>query len=62
MLSSDLRGAVAFAIEHSMAKDAADRERIKAERLREALRANLRRRKAKPGPTAGSVNGESEKA
>ncbi len=31
-----------------MAKDAADKERIKAERLREALRANLRRRKA-PG-------------
>ncbi len=29
-----------------MAKDAADKERIKAERLREALRANLRRRKA----------------
>lgn len=28
-----------------MAKDAADKERIKAERLREALRANLRRRK-----------------
>lgn len=32
----------------TMAKDVADRERIKAERLREALRANLRRRKA-PG-------------
>ena len=31
-----------------MAKDAKDKERIKAERLREALRANLRRRKAKP--------------
>jgi uncharacterized ParB-like nuclease family protein len=30
----------------TMAKDAADKERIKAERLREALRANLRRRKA----------------
>lgn len=29
----------------NMAKDAADKERIKAERLREALRANLRRRK-----------------
>jgi hypothetical protein len=29
-----------------MVKDAADKERIKAERLREALRANLRRRKA----------------
>jgi hypothetical protein len=28
-----------------MAKDAADKDRIKAERLREALRANLRRRK-----------------
>jgi hypothetical protein len=34
-----------------MAKDAADKERIKAERLREALRANLRRRKA-PGRVA----------
>jgi hypothetical protein len=33
-----------------MAKDMADKERIKAERLREALRANLRRRKAKPDP------------
>ena len=33
-----------------MAKDAADKDRIKAERLREALRANLRRRKAKPEP------------
>jgi hypothetical protein len=32
----------------TMAKDAADKERIKAERLREALRANLRRRKT-PG-------------
>jgi hypothetical protein len=31
-----------------LAKDAEDKERIKAERLREALRANLRRRKAKP--------------
>ena len=31
-----------------LAKDAQDKERIKAERLREALRANLRRRKAKP--------------
>ncbi len=30
----------------NMAKDAADKERIKAERLGEALRANLRRRKA----------------
>ena len=30
------------------AQDAQDKERIKAERLREALRANLRRRKAKP--------------
>ncbi len=44
-----------------MAKDAADKERIKAERLREALRANLRRRKAKPEPTAGNVTGVSEK-
>lgn len=33
-----------------MTKDAADKDRIKAERLREALRANLRRRKAKPEP------------
>jgi alkylated DNA nucleotide flippase Atl1 len=37
-----------------MAKDAEDKERIKAERLREALRANLRRRKGQgvkhPGP------------
>jgi hypothetical protein len=32
----------------ALAKDAEDKERIKAERLREALRANLRRRKAKP--------------
>ena len=31
-----------------MAKDAEDKERIKAERLRAALRANLRRRKASP--------------
>ena len=31
-----------------MAKDANDKERIKAERLRDALRANLRRRKSKP--------------
>jgi hypothetical protein len=29
-----------------MAKDAEDKERIKAERLKAALRANLRRRKA----------------
>ncbi len=37
-----------------MAKDAADKERIKAERLREALRANLRRRKGQsPKPTTG---------
>ncbi|MDP4874040.1 MAG: hypothetical protein NWQ92_11610 [Sphingorhabdus sp.] len=34
-----------------LAKDAQDKERIKAERLREALRANLRRRKAKPHST-----------
>jgi len=33
-----------------MAKDIADKERIKAERLREALRANLRRRKTKSEP------------
>lgn len=35
-----------------LAKDAEDKERIKAERLREALRANLRRRKAKPEAVA----------
>jgi hypothetical protein len=35
-----------------LAKDAEDKERIKAERLREALRANLRRRKAKPAAAA----------
>ena len=40
-----------------MAKDAADKERIKAERLREALRANLRRRKA---PSAKPTNGKNE--
>lgn len=44
-----------------MAKDAADKERIKAERLREALRANLRRRKAQPEQKAGGVTGISEK-
>ena len=44
-----------------MAKDAADKDRIKAERLREALRANLRRRKAKPEPTAGKGTGASDK-
>ena len=32
----------------AVAKDAEDKERIKSERLREALRANLRRRKAQP--------------
>lgn len=32
----------------TLAKDAQDKERIKAERLKGALRANLRRRKAKP--------------
>ena len=36
----------------ALAKDAEDKERIKAERLREALRANLRRRKAKPAAAA----------
>jgi hypothetical protein len=40
-----------------MAKDAADKERIKAERLREALRANLRRRKA---PSAKPINSQNE--
>lgn len=38
-----------------MAKDIADKERIKAERLREALRANLRRRKTKPEPLPGKA-------
>jgi hypothetical protein len=36
----------------ALAKDAEDKERIRAERLREALRANLRRRKAKPAVAA----------
>lgn len=43
-----------------MAKDAADKERIKAERLRAALRANLRRRKApnrKPGDDQNESGG-----
>ena len=40
----------------ALAKDANDKERIKAERLREALRANLRRRKSKP---QGRDNGKS---
>ena len=40
-----------------VAKDAADKERIKAERLREALRANLRRRKA---PGRAKTEGASE--
>jgi hypothetical protein len=35
-----------------LAKNAEDKERIKAERLRAALRANLRRRKASPLDTA----------
>jgi hypothetical protein len=42
----------------AMAKDAADKERIKAERLREALRANLRRRKV-PNRKASAVQSES---
>jgi hypothetical protein len=41
----------------ALAKDAEDKERIKAERLREALRANLRRRKAKPSAAAAQDNG-----
>ena len=41
----------------SMVKDAADKERIKAERLRKALRANLRRRKA---PARAKTEGASE--
>ena len=40
----------------ALAKDAEDKERIKAERLREALRANLRRRKAKPPVAAAEDN------
>ena len=39
-----------------LAKDAQDKERIKAERLKDALRANLRRRKAKPAAGAGEPN------
>jgi hypothetical protein len=39
-----------------LAKDAEDKERIKAERLREALRANLRRRKAKPSAPKAEDN------
>lgn len=41
----------------ALAKDAVDKERIKAERLRDALRANLRRRKAKP-PTVDANSKE----
>lgn len=41
-----------------MAKDAADKDRIKAERLREALRANLRRRKAKPESSSNALADE----
>ena len=37
-----------------LAKDAQDKARIKAERLKDALRANLRRRKAKPVAAAES--------
>ena len=40
----------------ALAKDAEDKERIKAERLREALRANLFRRKAKPPAPAAEDN------
>lgn len=40
----------------ALAKDAEDKERIKAERLRAALRANLRRRKAKPSVAAVENN------
>jgi hypothetical protein len=39
-----------------LAKDAEDKERIKADRLREALRANLRRRKAKPSAPVTEKN------
>jgi len=40
----------------ALARDAEDKERIKAERLREALRANLRRRKAKPSAPKAEGN------
>jgi hypothetical protein len=43
-----LASAARFCHFSRMAKDTNDKERIKAERLRAALRANLRRRKAKP--------------
>jgi hypothetical protein len=56
MLSSNLRCARAFGIDSLMAKDAADKERIKSERLREALRANLRRRKGQSSKPAADQN------
>jgi hypothetical protein len=44
-----------------MAKDADDKERIKAERLKAALRANLRRRKAfAPGTASDERNRDSK--
>jgi hypothetical protein len=47
-----------------LAKDAADKDRIKAARLREALRANLRRRKVKPSSAdedrAWVISGEND--
>lgn len=45
----------------AMAKDAADKERIKAERLRAALRANLRRRKEQAGKPV-TARGESRQS
>jgi hypothetical protein len=59
-LSSNLRCARTFGIDSLMAKDAADKERIKSERLREALRANLRRRKGQSSKPAADQN-ESDK-
>ena len=65
-MSSGLRAGLPFGIARAgdsahrrmaLAKDAEDKERIKAERLREALRANLRRRKAKPAAPAAQENG-----
>lgn len=45
-MSSDLRAATVFGIRGAVTKDADEKARAKAERLSEALRANLRRRKA----------------
>lgn len=43
-----------------MAKDAADKERIKAARLKEALRANLRRRKGAPADKAADISSKND--